>query len=136
MKIPKKDAMEHCSKKAAIHKSESEHHQVQLDKCMASAKLHKAAAERHAISDPAQSQFHRDQEALEKSSAASHAKCVADHSDVQAHYENLRSRLAASPDGDVDLDADVLDNHSDASRDLQSVSGSDGFLKRCGVLRD
>jgi hypothetical protein len=120
MKITKKDLDEHLRVKAA-------HHQAKKEQKLAHASLHKSEEERCSISDPAQAQYHRNKASVYKSEASSHAN-------VQEHYQNIRERLAASPDSHVDRDGDVIDEHGDASRNLQSVAGHDSFLKRVGLL--
>ena len=122
MKLTKRDLDEHFRTKAAHHKTRTDGH-------MEEAGLHKAAAERYAVSDPAHAEFHRNMATLCKAAASSHAN-------VQEHYRALRERLAASPDEHVDVSADVIDDHSDSSRSLQSAAGTAGLLKRMGCLQD
>ncbi len=137
MKISKKDLLQHFAAKASIHKVEKERHLSKIDQKMGHANLHKGEAERFAVSDPALAEFHRGKSAIYKAEAAGHRDTATKHSAVQQHYENLREHLTASPDEHVDVDADVINEHSDSSRSLQSVAAGDaGLLKRCGILQD
>jgi hypothetical protein len=122
MKITK----ERLDKTLEMHEK---HHEAKKEQKLAHAALCKSKADRLSVTDPKEAQHQLNKCSVYKSEAESHGM-------MQQHFETEREHLAAHPDSHVDIDADVLDEHSDSSRNLQSVAGHDGFLKRIGVLQD
>jgi hypothetical protein len=119
MKITK----ERLDKTLEMHEK---HHGAKREQKLAHAVLCKSKADRLSVTDPKESEHQLNKCSVYKSEADSHGV-------MQAHFQAERQQLAAHPDSHVDIDPDVFDEHSDSSRNLQSVAGKDSFYKRIGL---